>query len=137
MHSFFLISGVNIIWLSGICLGVLGLFILIALMIVWSGYNRLVRLNELADNGFSDINVYCKRRYDLIPNLIAVAKQYMSHESGTLEAVIQARNPAQCALKGAAIKPSDTDAVQAFMGADRRLTGNLGGMFAIQEDSPV
>ena len=136
MNSLLLISQVSAIWLTGICLGVLGLFVLIALMIVWSGYNRLVRLNELADNGFSDINVYCKRRYDLIPNLIAVAKQYMSHESGTLEAVIQARNQAQGALKGAAIKPSDTGAVQAFMGAEQTLTGSLGRMFALAEDYP-
>lgn len=111
-------------------------FFLIALAVVWSGYNKLVRLSELTDNGFSDINVFCKRRYDLIPNLIAVAKQYMSHESGTLEAVVQARNQAQGALKGAAIKPSDAGAVQAFMGAEQALTGTLGRMFALAEDYP-
>jgi len=137
MNSLLLISAVDGFLLTTlICVGVLGLFVIIALMIVWSGYNRLVRLNELADNGFADINVFCKRRYDLIPNLIAVAKQYMAHESGTLEAVIQARNQAQGALKGAAIKPSDAGAVQAFMGAEQTLTGTLGRMFALAEDYP-
>jgi LemA protein len=136
MNSLLLISAVSALLLGGVCLGVLGIFVVIALAIVWSGYNRLVRLNELADNGFADINVFCKRRYDLIPNLIAVAKQYMSHESGTLEAVIQARNQAQGALKGAAIKPSDAGAVQAFMGAEQTLTGSLGRMFALAEDYP-
>jgi LemA protein len=136
MNSLLLISAVSALLLGGVCLGVLGIIVVIALAIVWSGYNRLVRLNELADNGFADINVFCKRRYDLIPNLIAVAKQYMSHESGTLEAVIQARNQAQGALKGAAIKPSDAGAVQAFMGAEQTLTGSLGRMFALAEDYP-
>ena len=136
MNSLFVIFAVDGLLLSGICLGVLGIFVVIALAIVWSGYNRLVRLNELADNGFSDINVYCKRRYDLIPNLIAVAKKYMSHESGTLEAVIQARNQAQGALQGAAVKPSDAGAVQAFMGAEQTLTGTLGRMFALAEAYP-
>ena len=136
MNPLTLISEISSLFIGISCIAVLGVFVLIVLAVVWSGYNKLVRLNELADNGFSDINVYCKRRYDLIPNLISVAKQYMSHESGTLEAVIQARNQAQGALQGAAIKPSDAGAVQAFMGAEQTLTGTLGRMFALAEDYP-
>jgi LemA protein len=136
MNSLTIIS--DIAWVGIVlgCVAVLGILVLVPIAIVWSGYNRLVRLNELVNNGFSDINVVCKRRYDLIPNLIAVAKQYMSHESGTLEAVIQARNQAQGALQGAAVKPSDAGAVQAFVGAEQTLTGSLGRMFALAESYP-
>ncbi|MEC7565876.1 MAG: LemA family protein [Planctomycetota bacterium] len=119
-----------------VCGGLILVVGLIIVMIIWSGYNRLVRLSETTDNAFSDINIFCKRRYDLIPNLIAVAKQYMSHESGTLEAVVQARNQAQGALKGAAAKPGDEGAIGAFMGAEQVLTGTLGKMFALAEDYP-
>ena len=119
-----------------VCAGVFFIFGIIILMIVWSGYNRLVRLNETTDNAFADINIFCKRRYDLIPNLIAVAKQYMGHERGTLEAVIQARNQAQGALQGASAKPGDSGAIGAFMGAEQVLTGTLGKMFALAEAYP-
>ena len=136
MNSLTLLSEVTPLFIGISCIAVLGVFVVIALAMVWSGYNRLVRLNELVDNGFSDINVFCKRRYDLIPNLIAVAKQYMAHESETLEAVIQARNQAQGALQGAAVKPSDAGAVQAFVGAEQTLTGSLGRMFALAESYP-
>ena len=136
MNALTIISDINAVAIGLGCIAVLGVLVLVAVAIVWSGYNRLVRLSELVNNGFSDINVFCKRRYDLIPNLIAVAKQYMSHESGTLEAVIQARNQAQGALQGAAVKPSDAGAVQAFVGAEQTLTGSLGRMFALAEAYP-
>jgi LemA protein len=136
MNTLTIISEITAFGIGLGCIAVLGVMVLVAIAIVWSGYNRLVRLSELVNNGFSDINVFCKRRYDLIPNLIAVAKQYMSHESGTLEAVIQARNQAQGALQGAAVKPSDAGAVQAFVGAEQTLTGSLGRMFALAEAYP-
>ena len=136
MNALTIISDITAVGIGLGCIAVLGVMVLVAIAIVWSGYNRLVRLSELVNNGFSDINVFCKRRYDLIPNLIAVAKQYMSHESGTLEAVIQARNQAQGALQGAAVKPSDAGAVQAFVGAEQTLTGSLGRMFALAEAYP-
>ena len=136
MNALTIISDISAVGIGLGCIAVLGVMVLVAIAIVWSGYNRLVRLSELVNNGFSDINVFCKRRYDLIPNLIAVAKQYMSHESGTLEAVIQARNQAQGALQGAAVKPSDAGAVQAFVGAEQTLTGSLGRMFALAEAYP-
>jgi LemA protein len=62
-------------------------------------YNRLVTLKNRYQNGFSQIEVQLKRRYDLIPNLVEVAKGYMSHERETLEAVIAARNNAAAVLK--------------------------------------
>lgn len=66
---------------------------------VISIYNRLVALKNRYQNGFSQIEVQLKRRYDLIPNLVEVAKGYMGHERETLEAVIAARNNAASVLK--------------------------------------
>ncbi len=62
-------------------------------------YNRLVALKNRFQNAFSQIEVQLKRRYDLIPNLVEVAKGYMSHERETLDAVISARNNAAAVLK--------------------------------------
>ena len=75
-------------------------------------YNRLVALRNQYQNGFSQIDVQLKRRYDLIPNLVKVAKGYMSHERETLDAVIQARNSAQSALGTASQNPGDPQAIR-------------------------
>ena len=69
--------------------------VLIILFLVFA-YNGLVKSRNRIDNAWSQIDVQLKRRYDLIPNLVETAKGYMKHESGTLEAVIAARNVAQC-----------------------------------------
>jgi len=61
-------------------------------------YNRLVTLKNRYQNAFSQIEVQLKRRYDLIPNLVEVAKGYMAHERETLEAVVSARNNAAAVL---------------------------------------
>lgn len=62
-------------------------------------YNRLVALKNRYLNAFAQIEVQLKRRYDLIPNLVATAKGYLQHERETLEAVIQARNDALSVLQ--------------------------------------
>jgi LemA protein len=78
--------------------------VLIGLFII-TRYNRLVTLRERFRNAFAQIDVQLKRRYDLIPNLVEIAKGYMKHERETLEAVIQARNQASQAEKKAADEP--------------------------------
>ena len=65
-------------------------------------YNKLIALKNRFENGFAQIEVQLKRRYDLIPNLVEVAKGYMAHERETLEAVISARNQAMAGLQAAA-----------------------------------
>ncbi|MEX2527263.1 MAG: LemA family protein [Gemmatimonadota bacterium] len=99
-------------------------------------YNRLVTLRERYKNAFAQIDVQLKRRYDLIPNLVEVAKGYMSHERETLEAVIQARNQAQQAGQAAAANPGDPAAMQGLMGAEQALTGAMGKFFALSEAYP-
>jgi len=80
--------------------------------------------------------VQLKRRHDLIPNLVNVAKGYMEHEKETLEAVINARNQAISASSAAAKNPGDPDAINELAGAESNLNGALGRLLMIAEDYP-
>ena len=75
------------------------LFGVLAVVLVWGAaiYNRLMELRNRTSNALAQIDVQLKRRYDLIPNLVSVAKKYLEHESQTLESVIRARGQAQAA----------------------------------------
>lgn len=78
---------------------VLGLVILVALVVVafFLAYNKLVGLRQLTRNAWSDVDVYLKRRAELIPNLVESVKGYAQHEQSTLEHTIEARNQAVAA----------------------------------------
>jgi LemA protein len=99
-------------------------------------YNGLVTLRNRYKNAFSQIDVQLKRRYDLIPNLVEVAKGYIKHERETLEAVVQARNAASAAGQQAARNPGDAQAMAALGGAEGQLVGALGRLFAVVEAYP-
>ncbi len=99
-------------------------------------YNNLVNQRNRVKNAFAQIDVQLTRRYDLIPNLIEAVKGYMSHERGTLEAVINARNAASASLDAAKLDPSNADAIKK-LGASESLLGNaLGRLFALSEAYP-
>lgn len=70
---------------------VIGIVILLILFI-FTTYNGLISLRNRKDDQWAQIDVQLKRRSDLIPNLVETVKGYAKHESGTLEAVIKARN---------------------------------------------
>lgn len=73
------------------------LILIVAAVVVWAVglYNQLVKKKNHVEDGWSGIDVQLKRRYDLIPNLVKVVKQYAQHEEKTLEKVINLRNQAQ------------------------------------------
>ncbi len=77
-----------------------------------------------------------KRRYDLIPNLVEIAKGYLQHERETLEAVIKARNIAAAAAQSAAANPADANAVTGLMVAETGLTGALSRLMVVSEQYP-
>ncbi len=105
------------------------LFGLLLLSAVWlmAIYNRLVTLKGRFENAFAQIEVQLRRRYDLIPNLVATAKGYLQHESQTLLAVTEARNAALAGLKVAAAAPGDAAALQSLSQAETRLRQAMGG----------
>jgi LemA protein len=111
---------------------------IVVALVVWAIaiYNGLVALRNRFKNAFAQIDVQLKRRYDLIPNLVEVAKGYIKHERETLEAVIKARNSAQSAAQTAAAAPGNPAAMQSLGAAEGALTGMLGRMFALAEAYP-
>jgi LemA protein len=100
---------------------------IVAVAALWlmATYNGLVSLRQRSRQSFADIDVQLKQRHDLVPNLVETVKGYASHEKGTLEAVVKARNAAVSAQGPAA---------QAA--AEGMLQGALRQMFALAEAYP-
>ncbi len=104
----------------------LGIIILVALVVYGIAvYNGLVRNRQQVKEAWSTIDTQLKRRYDLIPNLVESVKGYATHESTTLEKVIQARNSAMN-LNGAKDKGK----------AEQGLSQALKSIFALSESYP-
>ena len=117
----------------------LWVFIALGLVVIfWAvrAYNRLVRLKNALANAFGQIDVQLKRRYDLIPNLVEVAKRYLAHEAATLEAVVRARGAAVEAASAARAHPADARAIGALAEAEKGLGGSLGRLLAVAEAHP-
>lgn len=108
----------------------------IAAFYIVSIYNKLVALQNRYENGFAQIEVQLKRRYDLIPNLLETAKAYLSHERETLEAVVKARNTALSGLAAAASNPSSTNAIKELASAEGVLSSALGKLNLVVENYP-
>jgi LemA protein len=106
---------------SWIVLGIIAAAVLYVVFV----YNGLVALRQRVNQSFADVDVQLKQRHDLIPNLVETVKGYASHERGTLEAVVQARN--------AAISAKGTGEVAK---AENMLSGALRQLFALAEAYP-
>jgi LemA protein len=97
----------------------------IVVVLLGFGYNRLVRLRNEVDTGWSNIDVQLQRRTDLIPNLVETVRGYAAHERGVFEEVTKARTALQQAsTPGAAGEANDV------------LTAALGRLFAVAEAYP-
>lgn len=103
---------------------VMGLVLIVALWVVMI-YNRLVRLSNLKEEGWSGIDVQLKRRFDLVPNLVDTVKGYAAHEKETLQRVVEARS---------AITQADSQGAR--MQAENMLSSTLRSLFAVAESYP-
>ena len=103
------------------------LLAIVLISAIWtiSVYNKFVKLKVLMDEGWSAVDVFLKKRYDLIPNLVESVKGYATHEKETLEAVILARSNAMGA--------TDLASKAQYEG---ELGGVLGRLMAITEKYP-
>ncbi|NMM22369.1 MAG: LemA family protein, partial [Phycicoccus sp.] len=106
----------------------IGLIVVIVLLVLWAVgmYNGLIKLRNLVQEAWRQIDVELKRRHDLIPNLVETVKGYAAHEKGTLEGVMQARS--------AAMSGGQTPAAAAQ--SEGMLSQALGRLFAVAEAYP-
>lgn len=117
----------QIVWLAAL-----------ALVVFWGVglYNRLVELRQALVNAFAQIDVQLKRRHDLIPNLVEVARKYLQHEQDTLERVVAARHQASAACDLARDRPDQKGAMQALSQAESVLGQAMAGLRAVVEAYP-
>jgi len=114
------------------------LFVIVLVVLIWgiAVFNSLVTLRNRFKNAFAQIDVQLKRRYNLIPNMVEVAKGYLKHERETLERVTQARNQALNASQQAAQDPANPDTIKGLIGAEGILGGALGRLMVVVEQYP-
>jgi LemA protein len=102
------------------------LIVVVALLLVGAMvYNRLITLRNRCDNAWAQIDVQLRRRYDLVPNLVATVKGYAAHERTVLEEVTAARAAAM-----------ETNGVPERTVAENHLTATLRSLFAVSEAYP-
>lgn len=101
--------------------------VIVAGIVLWaiSSYNKFVRMKNKVEEGFSTMDVYLKKRYDLIPNLVETIKGYAKHEAETLENVISARNMAVSA-----------QGIDEKIQSEKNFQSMLGPLYAISEQYP-
>ncbi len=104
------------------------MLIVVALPVVWliGTYNGLVRLRNHCRESWAGIDTELKRRYDLIPNLVATVKGYATHEQDTLARVTDARTRAVASTGSPASQARDENV----------LVGSLRQLFAVSERYP-
>ncbi len=97
------------------------------ILIIWAiaAYNGFVKLRNSIEEAFSTMDVYLKKRYDLIPNLVETVKGYATHERETLDKVISARNMAASATT-----------LEGRIEGENALAGTLKSLFAVAEAYP-
>lgn len=106
-------------------LGVILLLVVVIAIYVVCVYNALIRLKNNVEEGYSTMDVYMKKRYDLIPNLVETVKGYAKHEEQTLEGVMQARYSCMTAND-----PEERAK------SENMLTGTLKTLFNVAENYP-
>ena len=101
------------------------MIVIVLILLIIAIYNTMVKLRNMVDNAWAQVEVQLQRRIDLIPNLVETVKGYAEHESSTLEAVTAART---------SYLNATTEAEK--LEADNALTGALKSLFAVAESYP-
>lgn len=122
MLGVFLALGQTIIWI------VVGVVLLLLVFWVIGSYNKLVQLRNKVRNGWSQIDVQLKRRFDMIPNLVETVKGYAKHEKDIFEEFGKARNMYQ--------HGAQAGDVAEMAQANNGLSGAIGRLLMVQEAYP-
>ena len=112
--------------------------VFVAVLVFWAvgAYNRLVRLRNEIGNAFAQIDVQLKRRHDLIPNLVEVARKYLTHERETLERVTAARAQVMAATDMVKSNPNKSSPIKSLGMAEGVLANAMGRFQAVVEAYP-
>ncbi|NLW12642.1 MAG: LemA family protein [Clostridiaceae bacterium] len=99
----------------------------IVLLLFWLAgtYNSFIKKRNIVDESFSTMDVYLKKRFDLIPNIVETVKGYASHEKETLAQVVKARSMI-----------SEASTPEQRLAGENALTGTLRSLFAVAEAYP-
>ena len=104
---------------------VIGGIVVLLIIYIFACYNSFVKLNNQVKEAFSTMDVYLKKRWDLIPNIVETVKGYAKHEKETLEEIVSLRNSSYD-------KMSDSDKVD----VNNKLSEGLSRLFALAEAYP-
>lgn len=101
-----------------------GILVLVGIY-VFSSYNGFIKIRNAVEEAFSTMDVYLKKRYDLIPNLVETVKGYTTHEQETFQKVVEARSNAM-----------NASTIEERQASENMLTGTLKSLFALSENYP-
>ncbi len=105
-------------------IGIIIIIVILAVSLILS-YNGFVKSRNQIEEAFSTMDVYLKKRYDMIPRLVEIVKQYSMHEKETLERIVQARS---MAINATTVEERGQN--------ENMLSGALKSLFAISEGYP-
>jgi len=105
--------------------------LVVILVVLYSLYNRLIKSRNMAQAALSSIEIQLRKRYDLIPNVLSIAKEYMEHEKETFDQITQLRTDA---LKNS--NAEDTNTVAKLFSDDAKLSGMMGKLMVSMEAYP-
>lgn len=104
---------------------IVGIIVLLIVVYIFVTFNSFIKLNNKVKEAFATMDVYLKKRWDLVPNLVETVKGYASHEKSTLEKVIELRNSVYDNL-------SDENKIK----TNQRITENISRIMFLAESYP-
>ena len=99
--------------------------VVLVLLLFFTQYNSFVNLNNMVKEAFSTMDVYLKKRWDLVPNLVETVKGYVKHERGLFEEIVNLRNSSYN-------KMSLSDKIE----TNQQLSSGLSKIMAVAENYP-
>jgi LemA protein len=105
--------------------------IVILLVVLYALYNKLIKARNMAQAALSSIEIQLRKRYDLIPNVLSIAKEYMEHEKTTFEQITKLRTKAMNNSDA-----EDASTVEKLFSDDAKLSGMMGKLMVSMEAYP-
>ncbi len=100
------------------------IIIIVALILIWM-FNQIIKENNLVKKAFSTVDVYLKKRYDLVPNLVEIVKGHAAHEKEVFENITNAR-----------VRAMDSKTEDDLVKSDNELNKALKSLFMVAEQYP-